>query len=112
MFASNCPPTTSASDMSRMESYPSRQIRSPRSPYTWSECRSPCKPEPVETGLAPSPHLPQNPQKKGAPKRAQLSGVTKTKQISSKMEPDKLNLRPSSASKARRLHRLPRDVRR
>src|SRR5229473_4576868 len=50
--------------MSRMESYPCRQIRSPRSPYTWSECRSRCKPEPVETGLAPSPHLPQNPQKK------------------------------------------------
>src|ERR1700688_1848221 len=64
MFARNCPPTTSASDISRTESYPSRQIRSPRSPSTWSECRSRCKPKPVETGLAPSPHLPQNPHQK------------------------------------------------
>src|ERR1700674_707494 len=110
MFARNCPPTTSASDMSRTESCPSRQIRSPRSPSTWSECRSRynCN-SPVETGLAPSPQLPQ---KKGAPKRAQVSGGTKTKQISSNVQQDKLNPRPISASKARRLHRLPRDVRR
>src|SRR5437868_4905475 len=52
MFARSCPPTTSASDMSRTESYSSRQIRSPRSPSTWSECRSRCKPERVETALS------------------------------------------------------------
>src|ERR1700732_1218944 len=70
MFARNCPPTTSATDMSRMESYPSRQIRSPRSPYTWSECRSRRKPEPVEMRLAPSLHLPPNPHKTKARRSA------------------------------------------
>src|SRR6202140_2389059 len=110
MFARNCPPTTRASDISGTESYPSRQIRSPRSPSTWSECRSRCKPKPVETGLAPSPPLPQNPHQKK--RRAQVSGGTKTKSISSNLQQDKLNPRPPSASKARRLHRLPRDVRR
>src|SRR4029077_18220446 len=96
MFAGNCPPTTSASDMSRTESYPSQQIRSPRSPSTWSECRSRCRPEPLETGLAPSPPSQQNPHKrKGARKRAQVSGGTKTKLISSNVQQDKLSPPPN-----------------
>src|SRR5229473_8090035 len=114
MFARSCPPTTSASDMSRTESYPSRQIRSPRSPCTWSECQSRCKPERVETALARLGicHKTLTAKKKarrGAPK---FQEEQKTKQISSNVQPDKLNPRPISPSKARRLHRLPRDVRR
>src|ERR1700674_570403 len=112
MFARNCPHTTSASDTSRTESYPSRQIRSPRSPSTWSECRSRCKPERVETRLAPSPDCHETPRgKKGAPKRAQI--FRRNKKIDQQQRSVRTNnLRPLSASKARRLHRLPRDIRR
>src|ERR1700693_1548583 len=111
MFARNCPPTTNASDMWGTESYPSRQIRSPRSPSTWSECRNRCKPERVETRLAPSPDCHKTLRgKKGAPKRAQVFRRNKIDQQQGSVRTN--NPRPVSASKARRLHRLPRDIRR